>query len=148
MAVVHHPARRDEFAALIAAPRAVTFVSVEWSGYERAGRPVFAELSELLAERHGELGVAFWILPEEWEGMANWFATCKPPVQSATGHGAVVWLERGRVVATEEHAARAGVNALVEQKLRLWAGPNQPLQQTAGAGRLMVGQHSNGPRRC
>lgn len=131
--MVHRPKTHDEFVGLLTAPRAVTFISVEWSSYERDGRPVFDELSEQLAERHGGLGVACWILPEDWEGMADWFAICKPPVQSATGYGAVVWLERGRVVATEEHAARAGVDGLVEQTLRLW-GEAEPTAAADGGG--------------
>jgi hypothetical protein len=59
-------------------------------------------------------------LHEDWEGMADWFATCKPPGQASTGCGAVVWLQDGRVVATEEYAARAGVTGLVERTLELW----------------------------
>ena len=49
--MVHRPKTHDEFVGLLTAPRAVTFISVEWSSYERDGRPVFDELSEQLAER-------------------------------------------------------------------------------------------------
>lgn len=118
--VAHRPTTRAEVATVCEQPRALAFLSVEWSGYERHGRRVFAELAQRLTEQHPERTVSFWVLHEDWEGIADWFAACNPPVQVATGYGAVVWLERGRVVAAEEYAARAGVEELVRRTLRLW----------------------------
>lgn len=45
-----------------------------------------------------------------------------PPPQVATGYGAVVWLECGRLIAVEEHAAQAGIESLVQKTLDLWGG--------------------------
>ena len=122
--VAHRPTTRAEVGAVCEQPRALAFFSVEWSTYERHGRRVFVELERRLTEEHPELGASFWVLHEDWEGIADWFAACSPPASVATGYGAVVWLERGRVVAAEEHAARAGVEELVRRTLRLW-GPGR-----------------------
>jgi hypothetical protein len=118
--MVHRPTTRAEVSAVCEPLRAIAFISVDWSIYERHGRQVFAELIQRLEEQHPDLGVSFWILHEDWEGMADWFAVSKPPIQVSTGYGAVVWLEKGSVVAAEEYAARVGVAGLLSQTLRLW----------------------------
>jgi hypothetical protein len=118
--MTHRPNTQSDVATLCGQPRAIAFISVEWSVYERHGRSVFRDLEKYLTERYPGLGASFWILHEDWEGMNEWFAICNPPVQAATGYGAVVWMESGQVIATEEYAARAGVDGLVERTLQLW----------------------------
>jgi hypothetical protein len=114
------PNTRSDVITISEQCRAIAFISVDWSAYERHSRPVFRDLVGQLTARYPRLGVSFWILRADWEGMDDWFAACKPPVQAATGYGAVVWIENGKVIATEEYAARAGVDGLVERTLQLW----------------------------
>jgi hypothetical protein len=118
--MIYRPNTQSDVAAICGQPHAIAFISVEWSSYERHGRQVFRDLVKDLMEWRPGLEVSFWILHADWEGMNEWFTTCKPPVQAATGYGAVVWMERGQVVATEEYAAQAGVDGLVQRTLQLW----------------------------
>jgi hypothetical protein len=118
--MINRPNTQSEVAAICGQPRAIAFISVDWSGSERHSRQVFKDLVEYLTERYPLFDASFWVLHESWEGMSEWLTTCKPPVQAATGHGAVVWMEFGRVIATEEYAVRAGVDGLVQRTLQIW----------------------------
>ena len=110
----------DEVSIICSQARVIAFISVEWSGFERRSRLVFADLVSKLENTHADLDVSLWVLHEDWKGIADWFAICNPPIFASSGYGAVVWLENGTVVASENHAAAIGATALLVKTLSLW----------------------------
>lgn len=84
--MIHRPTTRNEVAILSELPRAIAFVSVEWSVYEIHGRTTFSDFVRAMSERHPEIEVAYWIIHEDWEGIADWFTVFKPTNTVATGY--------------------------------------------------------------
>jgi len=117
--------RWADLAATHRRERAVVFISVRWSVQERRSRRTFAELIGRITRGHPELGVWFGVLSEHSEGADRWFKALALPAAAATGYGAVVWLQRGRVLGLVPYAAKAGTEELVRHTVQLW-GRSEP----------------------
>jgi hypothetical protein len=111
---------RDDLSAIEMESHAVIYVSVEWSLPERHSRSVFTQFADLIDREYSSIGISFWIVHEEWECIGEWFSLVMPPTSVASGYGAIVWLERGHLLASEENAANAGLQGLVNRTLGLW----------------------------
>src|SRR4051794_22158750 len=95
-------------AAVSAAPRALVFLTVLWSGPERQTRLAFWAAAEQLSVEHTSLGIEFFSLDEEAEWCQRWLADMHVPQLgsgNALGAGSVLWLEHGRPVSFEVSGA-------------------------------------------
>ena len=103
-------------------PRAMAFLSVEWSGPERAGRPCFREA----VARANELGleVTGFLFDEESDVCRQWLQSlglpCPLDGQVPRGWGTVIWLEFGRPVHWIVCAYHARTIGLLEVVHSLW----------------------------
>lgn len=125
---MHRLTTREELDVLETEPLAVVYVTVNWSGPERASRFVFQEFASRFGEGQPEIGASFRVLGEECPGFADWFAAHRIDGFQREGSGGVVWLALGRVVHLEHHAAYVGIKGLREATLHVWsevAGTNR-----------------------
>jgi uncharacterized protein YbaR (Trm112 family) len=97
-----------DFAALLAAERAVVFIFFAWSNEARESRTVFASWA---AEN---IGVAACVMkPDELPFTWQWLNEALGNAEGeAPSSGAVVWLKHGAVAGWTPDAARAGVRTL------------------------------------
>lgn len=128
---VRRPETRSEVETIASSPRAVVYLSVEWSGPERISRKAFAELAGRLGTDYPGVGATLWVVNETTDGAHDWFRTAELPFQAGAGYGAVVWLELGQVVTIEADAGRAGSDALISRTLELWGKPG-PTKNVTG----------------
>jgi hypothetical protein len=110
---------------LVAAPRALLFLTVPWSSYERNARLAFQAAAEQLAAEYPSLGVECFALAEDAEWCQAWLAGLSVP-QLGSGYplgvGSMVWLEGGRAVASKVDGCSLGSADIVSRSLSLWAG--------------------------
>jgi hypothetical protein len=113
----------DLVGAIKEAPRALVFISVPWSGPERQGRQVFRAAAATLDEKHAELGIVFFRLEvDEDETSQQWLSSVGYLQFAGMGAGSLLWLEAGRVLATEINALSLGVSGIVDRSTSLWRG--------------------------
>lgn len=108
----------EELAVALSLRRTMIFLTVEWSGPERAARQVFREAAKEVR------GVSFCILDEEAEAVQAWLSSLGLPAFGggfARGAGAVIWLEQGRLLSFELNVGTLGVAGLVSRTKGLWA---------------------------
>ena len=125
--------RRDTECSLLAvvnaAPRALVFLTVPWSGPERAGRAAFWDAAESLAAESPELGVECFALDEESPWCQAWLAGLGLP-QLGGGHplgaGSMLWLESGRPVSHEVGGCALKPGEIVARSRWLWTRPDAP----------------------
>lgn len=107
--------------AIREAPRALVFISVPWSGPERQGRQVFRAAIAMLEEKHADLGIAFFRLEvDEDETSQQWLSSVGYPEFAGFGAGSMLWLQLGRVLATEVSALSLGASGIVNRSTSLW----------------------------
>ena len=114
------PVIRDP-AAIDAAARALVYCYVEWGIDERFSRHVVRTAVAELRETPDPVPFDFFAIEEDAPAAAAWLVAhgwSKHP----GGWGAVLWLERGRCVATEMCAKRVGAAAIVTRTRSLWSG--------------------------
>jgi hypothetical protein len=119
--------RQDTDGSLLAdvsaAPRALVFLTVPWSGPERTARLAFRAAAEQLAAEYAGLAIRFFSLDEDAEWCQRWLAGLAIP-QLGGGHplgaGSMVWLENGRPVASEIGGAALQARGVVARSLWLW----------------------------
>jgi hypothetical protein len=110
-------------AAVRSAPRALIYLSVEWSVPERASRQAFFEAADRLSNEKPDLGIAYYLLEEETELSRDFMAALGlPHVSCVLGEGSLVWLEAGRTVAYEFSARLLGASGITGRSLSLWGG--------------------------
>jgi hypothetical protein len=105
----------EEVERCLQKPRTIVYVTVEWSGQERQSRVVFAETIRRINEQFPDLGISIYVLSEYTEGNMEWL-----PNSAATGYGAIVWLDNGRVIDHASYAAAVGVDELVNRTVAHW----------------------------
>ncbi|HSI34980.1 MAG TPA: hypothetical protein VK986_15480 [Tepidisphaeraceae bacterium] len=110
-------------ATIAAAPRAVVYCCVEWSGPERMARRVIRDAIARLRTAEGPIAFEFFAIEEDAPAFAEWLASHQWPVM---GSGGVLWVEAGRCVAREIAAGQAGVEGIVRGTEALW-GETAPL---------------------
>jgi len=114
-------------AAIRETPRALTFVSVPWSGPERHARQVFRAAVSRLEDMCPELDIRFFILEvDEDEASRHWLASIGLPQFASAGAGSVVWSERNRVISSEITANALGTAGVVARSMSLWQGRSEP----------------------
>ena len=125
--------REDTDGALLpavnAAPRALVFLSVPWSGPERAARVSFRAAAAQLAAESPELGVECFWLDEEAEWCQEWLAGLGLPQLGGgypLGAGSTVWLESGRAVSLEVGGCSLQPGGIVARSRWLWARHAEP----------------------
>jgi hypothetical protein len=109
--------------AIDAQPRAILYVSVDWSGPERVSRKVFRAFADALAASHPELSISFWVIDEHCPDFNGWFKRHRLDGLSYIGFGEVIWLEHGKAVANQVNAGYIGEQGLLKQTLTLWNDP-------------------------
>jgi len=109
-----------------AAPRALVFLTVPWSGPERAARSAFLVAAKALAAEHEGLGVECYSMDEEADWCQKWLATLGvPQIGGGIPHGAgsMLWLELGRVVAHAIDGSQLNPSIILSRTRALWAKP-------------------------
>lgn len=113
----------DIVAAIREAPRAVVFISVPWSGPERNAREVFRTAASRLEVELPELDIrCFRLDVDDDVASQKWLASIGLPEFASAGAGSLVWLEGGRVVASEITANSLGTTGVVARSKLLWHG--------------------------
>lgn len=110
-------------AAINAAPRAMVFLTVPWSGPERTGRANFREAVARLAEIG--LQVEAFAVDEESDVGQGWLSSLGllvtfDGVGVPEGWGAVLWLEHGRVVWRIGRGIDERVVGIISRSKALW----------------------------
>ncbi|HYE17105.1 MAG TPA: hypothetical protein VEA69_01610 [Tepidisphaeraceae bacterium] len=100
-----------------AAPRAIVYCFVEWSGPERMARRVIRDAIARLRSAERPIAFEFFAIEEDAPAFAGWLASHRWPV---TGSGGVLWAEAGRCVAREIAAGQAGAEGIVGRTEALW----------------------------
>jgi hypothetical protein len=110
--------------AVNAAPRALVFLTVLWSGPERVARAAFRAAAETLDSGSPELGIKCFSLDEESDWCQAWLAGLAL-TQLGRGYplgaGSMVWLESGRVVSHEIGGCSLKPDGIVARSRWLWA---------------------------
>jgi hypothetical protein len=114
--------------AISAAPRALVFLTVPWSGYERDARRAFQSAAQKMALEHPDIGVELFALDEDAEICQAWLASLQfPRIKSGYRHsgypagaGSIFWMEYGRVVSTVGSAAALEAGDITDRSLSLW----------------------------
>ena len=88
-----------DLGAVEGAGRAMVYLTVQWSMQERFSRIVFKEARGELVSL-SDRGVEVFVLEEDDPAAREWLAA-RGWSRSPAGVGSVLWLERGRVVASE-----------------------------------------------
>lgn len=112
--------------AVNAAPHALVFLTVPWSGPERTARVAFRAAAEQLAAESAELGVECFALNEEAEWCQAWLSGLGLPQLGGgypLGAGSMVWLEFGRPVSHEVGGCQLKPGGIVARSRWLWARP-------------------------
>jgi hypothetical protein len=110
-------------AAVSAAPHALVFLTVPWSGPERLARLAFREAAKQLAAEYTSLGIEFFSLDEEAEWCQRWLAGRHIPQLGggyALGAGNMLWLEAGRPVSFEVGGTTLRSRDIIVRSLLLW----------------------------
>ncbi|MFO0798333.1 MAG: hypothetical protein U0804_12720 [Gemmataceae bacterium] len=126
---IHQDNDGSMLAAVNAAPRALVFLTVPWSGPERSARAQFRAAAHRLAAEHPELGIEFFSLDEEADWCQAWvgaFGIEGLGYGVPRGAGSMLWLERGRLVSSELGGAGLAAGGIVARTLWLWARPTPP----------------------
>lgn len=122
----HRLSNEAELLATLSLRRAVVYITVERAVQERNSRKAFAEFVARIEGRYPHLGVSFWVLGEECEGLAEWCRKPRLAGAASAGYGAVVWLSDGRAMDLVEYAAAAGADGLLQRTLGLWGSAKPP----------------------
>jgi hypothetical protein len=104
---------------LLAAERALVFLTVPWSMPERRARASFLRAAERLQAEHGESGARCVLLDEDAPAVASWLATIDIPC-CPMGSGSLIWLERGRRVEYVLAGETMKPREIVEHTLARW----------------------------
>jgi hypothetical protein len=116
----------ETIAAIRSAPRALVYLSVDWSVPERRSRSAFHEAVERLSKEHANLGIGFYALDEEADPCREFLSSLGfvgVHVKYACGCGSLIWLEDGRNVAYAFAVHFIGTSGVVARTLSLWGGP-------------------------
>jgi hypothetical protein len=121
--VVHEGTNESMIAAINAAPRAMVFLTVAWSGPEQTARADFCKAVARLAEI-GLLVEAF-ALDEDSEIGRRWLASLGllltfEGIGVPQGWGAVLWLEYGRVVWRVARGCDERAVGMIARSSALW----------------------------
>src|SRR5687767_13381052 len=90
--------------AVNSAPRAIVYLTVPWSGFERSARVQFRAAADQLVAEYPGLGVEFFSLNEEADWCQAWVSTfgiTGLDGGAPRGAGSILWLESGRVVSSQ-----------------------------------------------
>ena len=103
------------------AMRALVFISVPWSGPERKSRQVFQDAVAELEANHKQLGIAYFRLDvDEDETSQKWLSAMGFPELTIQGAGSTLWLQNGKVLASEVHACSIGPSGIVARTISIW----------------------------
>ena len=115
--------------AVLAAPRALVFLTVPWSGPERSARVQFRMAAEQLTAEHPELGIEFFSQDEDADWCQTWvgaFGISGLGGGVPRGAGSMLWLEGGRLVSSELGGAGLAASGIVARTLWLFARQAEP----------------------
>lgn len=113
------PAITEDPKAIAIAPRAVVYLTVEWSSHERQSRLAFAEAAASLPP---ELGATAFVVAEDAPAIKSWLAS-SGWANPAVGCGSVLWFESGNFVAGLLGASQSGATAIAGKTAALWGPP-------------------------
>ncbi len=112
---------------MLAEPRALLYLSVNWSMPERSSRQVVAELDELWRRRRPECPVPSYAadlsdgVGEVWDTLTAWLAASGLPASLAfSGAGALLWLRSGRAELHMPYAHQYSVAKLLAASASVW----------------------------
>lgn len=107
--------------AIHEAARALVFISVPWSIYERHSRRAFYTAVTRLESAHSELGIRFFRLDADEDPVSHdWLKSVGFPGLDGAGAGSLLWLNTGKVVSDELNANSLGVSGIVSRTISLW----------------------------
>ena len=109
--------------AVNAAPRALVFLTVPWSGPERTARVAFRAAAEQLDAEFPDLGIKCFSLEEDAEWCQAWLASLGMPQLGdgyPLGAGSMLWLESGRAVSHEIGGCQLKPGDIVDRARWLW----------------------------
>lgn len=110
--------------AVNAAPRALVFLTVPWSGPERAARGAFQAAAESLASESPELAIQCFSLDEDAPWCQAWLAGLSLPQLGGgypLGAGSLVWLEFGRPLGHQIVGISLKPKGIVARTRGIWA---------------------------
>ena len=104
--------------------RAVVLLTSPWSCYERQARATIQSAATKLAALSPEIGVEFRSVDEEAEYCQSWLRTLGVPIvdNGPIGAGTVLWMEFGKVVASEINGSTLRVVDVLKRCRAHWAG--------------------------
>ncbi len=108
-----------DLARVARVPRAIVYLAVEWSARERLARPIVAAAVRALSP---DPPFAFFTVEEDGPATAGWLRTIG--WEFARGAGSVLWLERGRIVASKMCGADREAADVGRTTGRLWEPPS------------------------
>ena len=101
--------------------QAVVFVSVPWSGPERAARELFRLAVARLQKEFPDLAVSFYRLEaDEDEASQNWLTSVGYLDYAIAGNGAILWVKTGQVISSASSANNIGVDGIIDRSLSIW----------------------------
>lgn len=106
--------------AVCTAPRALIYLTVDWSVPERASRRAFLEAVRRLWDEYPALEITFYSLSEEAEAFREFLASHGHKIPR--GCGSLIWLEAGRKVDSFVAGRLLGTTGIVSRTLSLWGG--------------------------
>jgi len=106
----------SDLQALLAAPRALVFLTVPWSGPERKARVAFDSAVEQLADAD----IFVCKLDEDTERGQQWLSSLNiPGYTSPVGAGTILWMSNGRVM-HQSHGCALTAKEIVERTRFFW----------------------------
>lgn len=106
----------DDVGRIERAPRAIVYLTVDWSVVEHRSREaVLAALAALPPE----LGFEFYTVREDGPTTAPWLAARGWPAYTS-GNGPLLWFEHGQVVGKELLPGHVGAEAIVARTRSIW----------------------------
>jgi hypothetical protein len=122
--VVESPiADRESLNAVLAAPHAVAFLSVPWSGPERVARKAFLEAAQAMASEPCAPVVLWALLDEDAPAVLHWLESLGLPALSGDvprGAGSILWLRAGMVVAFQISGQSLRPGDIIARTRSLW----------------------------
>ena len=143
---VRVPATAGELDEIRRCARAVVYVSVAWSGSERASRRTFVAAVDQLQREHPGFPVEFFVVDEHPALNMEWVEKLKTAVRHLQGYGGIIWLCNGIVADEVLSAEQEGAAGIVNRTLNACERLEVARTQTSRLSRFLswlsrVGSH-------
>jgi hypothetical protein len=123
---MHAIESEHQFASALSERCAIVFLDFEWSGQASLSRAVVAEWERSWAIWNPHVQTRVWrVLPDQQPWIARWLPQDRGDLASG-GHGALLWLVNGRIVAHEAAAYAAGIRELSRRTAAVFRDHSEP----------------------